>query len=108
MKTEFKHTPGEWKVVAHNWKDVSVSSEKHICLLSLDEDETTDDIFENLSNERDANAKLIAAAPDLLDALVNMRTAFDLSNEKYTEWIATKEVYDAMSVIDLAIQKAIS
>lgn len=53
-----------------------------------------------------ANVKLIAAAPNLIEALKNMRMAFDISNEKYTEWTATLEIYDAMSLIDKAIKDA--
>src|SRR5256885_12000685 len=55
-----RHTPGPWEVnVAPRGKDVpqvSVSGETAVCILSENGDE-------------EANARLIAAAPDLLTAL---------------------------------------
>ena len=58
-----KHTPGPWHVDEHN--DVS-SKERHVATPSFYGDDSDD-----------ANANLIAAAPDLLAALL----AFDVSED---------------------------
>ena len=82
---EFKGTKGEWKVKVGNW-DYSVniySAKIHICHAygRLNNDD------EHVSSveEMEANAKLIAAAPELLEALQiavkNMRLADEIEFE---------------------------
>jgi hypothetical protein len=104
-----KHTSGPWEVDGFDTTSVikNEGSEiwpqwKHICRC----DYGYADPEKHLEGNK-ANAKLIAAAPELLEALINMRKAFDKSNEKYADWVATSEVYDAMAVIDSAIKKAV-
>ena len=67
-----KHTQGEWKVklwpdkdlgfVATSIETVPESNKFSIC-----------DVYGNNTKEQQANAKLIAAAPDLLNALNELR-----------------------------------
>lgn len=57
---ETKHTPGQWKITIHP----AYPYEKRICGNS---EEVA--IVRNLTSNSEANAKLIASAPDLLRAL---------------------------------------
>jgi len=74
MKTETvtKHTPGPWKAFGcavyqeDNWQDGANLGGKYICGIR-DTNNPTD--------ERAANARLIAAAPELLDALTKLASA---------------------------------
>lgn len=69
MKTQ--HTPGPWSVCSHSWSDTSIYAKEddsyRVCRLSMlpisEENQSM------LESEMDANALLIAAAPDLLEAL---------------------------------------
>ena len=65
-----KHTPGPWRVFEHSWSDTSVLAEGFdhaVCLLDInhatEESQASDEAL------MAANARLIAAAPDLLEAL---------------------------------------
>lgn len=66
-----KHTPGPWMIAETNQDDEQISAEVHApsgyiasVLRILDDESTPEDIAEHL-----ANARLIAAAPELLEAL---------------------------------------
>lgn len=70
---EAKHTA--WKVIEHNWQEMSVSDgEKTICILSINDGENEDDddqdsaeaYFCMQKHEQRYNAELIASAPELL------------------------------------------
>ena len=61
--SDAKHTPGPWHV-ADNGDDVRDAEERNV-FLDVDRDEWP------------ANARLIAAAPELLAALLNMVECFD-------------------------------
>ena len=66
---EFKGTKGEWTVKRKRGYDIDITNrDGDICWLGLSEfiDET-----------KLANAKLIAAAPDLLDALVFLKQEYE-------------------------------
>lgn len=64
-----KHTAGPWAVVEHSWSDIGVyASEHRVCLLSI-YDEATEETQSELEARDSANARLIAAAPELLEAL---------------------------------------
>jgi hypothetical protein len=64
-----KHTSGPWTVVEHSWSDIGVYAGAHrVCLLSI-YDEATEETQSELEARDSANARLIAAAPELLEAL---------------------------------------
>lgn len=74
---EFKGTKGEWSIkdgliYRRDWRELyeyggGVAGEKPICFIS------NSDFFQE--QERDANAKLIAAAPELLEALIKINAS---------------------------------
>ena len=62
-----QHTPGPWKVLEHSWSDTSIVAEGFdhgICLLDINH--ATEESQEADEALMAANARLIAAAPDLL------------------------------------------
>lgn len=61
---ETKHTKGDWNVTSYNDLQYSISTSAH----GYDEREISDE-------EDQANARLIAAAPDMLKALINAHDA---------------------------------
>jgi hypothetical protein len=65
-----KHTPGPWKIDRQDDEVVMVdaSSGPAIC-----------DVYGDHNGERDANARLIAAAPDLYSALVELLDASNIA-----------------------------
>src|SRR5689334_14071675 len=71
-------TPGPWPVVEHTGRESGIyGGRDHVASLSI-EDICTEETQEELAAEMDANARLIAAAPELLaglkDALDYIRT----------------------------------
>ncbi|WP_025152256.1 hypothetical protein [Morganella morganii] len=84
---EFKGTPGPW--YTSNEGRLLVRDEEWQCVIA-------DGIGCNGEEEEVANARLIAAAPGLLDALINLIEYWKLDE--------TAEAYAAM----LAINKALS
>lgn len=73
-----KHTPGPWYVVDRNWELSTVFSssgdEIARCLIAPEAD---DDIGEKFERIKEANARLIAASPDLLQALIDTLDALE-------------------------------
>lgn len=89
---EFKGTPGEWWVEDESFssdgEDAVISCEirygmVEICRISQGGSER--DIEEPFANEQAANANLIAAAPELLEALQDALHAHDKHGE-HSEW----------------------
>ena len=66
---EFKGTKGEWYVIGSEPEEIS-TDKKSICLVSIQD-------YFNKDIEQRANAKLIAAAPDLLEELVTLLSNID-------------------------------
>lgn len=70
-----KHTSGPWRMVEHSWSDTSiyggdVSKNESFLVASLSiEHIATEKTQDALESTQSANAKLIAAAPELLEAL---------------------------------------
>lgn len=71
MKQEHKHTPGPWSLSLNIDGDY---------LLDTGDTEETAVIFVTEENNGIANATLIAAAPDLLEALEAMLAAFSIDS----------------------------
>lgn len=66
-----KHTPGPWKVFEASWCKTFITApgfDHGIC--GLDINHATEESQESDSAQMAANARLIAAAPELLDALL--------------------------------------
>ena len=76
------HTPGPWECTTHSWHETGVYStvqNQRICKLDTEDwgvDESTEDEFGQIQG---ANARLIAAAPDLLAALQNLLEMVDVA-----------------------------
>lgn len=98
---ETKHTPGPWKV---GEKFYGVTNQTWICF--------TDDVFDyklatvyngtKITNDQvEANAKLIAAAPDLLEACI---MAFD--NMQNGESKTKYRLVTCLNALEEAIKKA--
>ena len=81
-----KHTPGPWKYIGRvsisggiEWPTVECSFKRFIQPEGRDQDEC------------EANARLIAAAPDMLELITNLSGAYEgsdeqRSNELWNEW----------------------
>lgn len=66
---EFKGTPGPW--VIDEWSMTGINSEsKHVALVNYSHHGLPNDVY---GDEHEANAHLIAAAPELLEALIEIR-----------------------------------
>ncbi|MEY0558841.1 hypothetical protein [Providencia sp. PROV113] len=66
---EFKGTPGPW--VIDEWSMTGINSEsKHVALVNYSHHGLPNDVY---GDEHEANANLIAAAPELLEALIEIR-----------------------------------
>ena len=94
-----KHTPGPWTIVEHSWARTGIYA-KHIGIAALDiegdADEATQHEWEALMS---ANARLIAAAPDLLAALQEMTPRFQDLRELagFGESALTREAHAAIA-----------
>jgi len=95
MKTQnnTQHTKGKWKVI-RNEKEHSVYSEYHgsVCKLPLwyGVKETEQGL-----DEAEANAQLISAAPDMLEALKT--TMYILEKQGKTEWLCYTDAKAAIA-----------
>jgi hypothetical protein len=67
-----KHTPAPWKAHIDNCQNANVELSDGHCIYVGSEEQDIDTI--------DANARLIAAAPDLLEALQNLWGVCDANN----------------------------
>lgn len=82
-----KHTPGPW-FIDETWQTAVQSKDKHIAMVNFHKDDTARSVF---GLEHMANAKLIAAAPELLEALQSILDIGkrDMSNPKYDAYFST-------------------
>lgn len=98
-----KHTPGPWRVenLGPHWNNPDITNFA-ICW-SVDGERVVDHVYE------EADANLIAAAPELLEALVAMRTMMDAGAQprKLDEALSWRENDNlARRLCDEAIAKA--
>lgn len=89
---QFKGTPGEWFAAGN---DIYTRTEIVACCMVADK---TDD-------QAKANAKLISAAPELLQACIEMKAAFDNAP---SDWLQTDAVNKAETLMVSGIKKALS
>ena len=96
-----KHTPGPWLIEAQNCHSGDIATvhntdEKWVTIYAPHWMETGMD-----EKEQSANARLIAAAPDLLEALKKISA---IENKMYgADW---EEIEEARDIADAAIAKA--
>ncbi|MEY0819408.1 hypothetical protein AB7201_06150 [Providencia rettgeri] len=70
---EFKGTPGPW--VIDEWSMTGINSEsKHVALVNYSHHGLPNDVY---GDEHEANANLIAAAPELLESLRELVSAME-------------------------------
>lgn len=68
------HTPGPWAITEHSWSATGIYADS-VQIAQIDiYDEATEENQEALEARTAANARLIAAAPDLLAALIALTT----------------------------------
>jgi hypothetical protein len=75
QKTMSKHTPGPWKVDVWNYDNADMPRKDLVVLnhsfrlATIDWDEGKDNPYTIAKNEAESNARLIAAAPEMYEAL---------------------------------------
>lgn len=95
-----KHTPGPWEIQqletnrnGYDWPTFAVRSPQNVCLAVVG------DVDRHHAEQHPANARLIAAAPDLLAALIELRDSYP--------WSANRTVGGELwSQVNAAIAKA--
>ena len=85
------NTQRNWKVESCNVRTTIVSDEKQVCNLF------------NVGDETEANAKLIAAAPELLDALIDCQ---EFLSKRFGHTIVGQGMLDRINKVNRAIKKA--
>jgi hypothetical protein len=104
------HTPGPWMAI--KYKKQNVKELGFLILQNRGFDETNiATVFKaiDVSEEQiEANAKLIAAAPELLEALcANAKILEWVISQKYSMWSAqTQGLHDALAKTNSVIKKA--
>lgn len=93
-----KHTPGPWTIADDNGTDIGIIARKRgrggqmVAMVTVDEDVPQDD------DERLANARLIAAAPDLLSACKRAVHLYDHDDAtSVLEWVNSPEFRAAIA-----------
>lgn len=97
-----KHTPGPWRV------HTPTATERRLLVLHPDGERVIARCSEGYNSpisgpipkeEREANARLIAAAPDLLSALEHALAALDDAMKNHTHWIYADAQQEALQAI---------
>jgi hypothetical protein len=105
---ELKHTPGPWEYeseMGDMWVTGPNRNEPVICdiVARLTQfDEGTKEYTPVMQDEDEANAKLIAAAPDLLEALQRFIAFADKANNSHNDGFESSMVLQAKAAIDKA------
>tara|TARA_R110000851_G_scaffold17261_1_gene55037 strand:- start:81 stop:392 length:312 start_codon:yes stop_codon:yes gene_type:complete len=101
---EFKGTQGEWKIVSlHSKHETIVATSTHrIAEAKHYHEKISATLLEPTEEEGKANAKLIAAAPKLLKALIKINELAECSDDRFSNY--SDEIYNYSSE---AINKAL-
>lgn len=91
-----QHTPGPWAVITEA-RDTRITSSDAHCITRLPQ-------WPELQAEATANARLIAAAPDLLEALQEILAAAQHNDP--SRWVARSLGLHVLAIADAAIKKA--
>jgi hypothetical protein len=94
--SELKHTPGPWIYDPNDRDDLQVKNEKGNRLA---------DVIDNRAftlNQCQANAKLIAAAPDMIKAIIDAIEFITISYNCRNNSMATEMIQKLQSIIDEA------
>jgi hypothetical protein len=98
---EFKHTPGPWIGAGPSFGDPLPHYTTEILVEEENEDGDNTPIcslpFESFDTENEANARLIAAAPDLLDALDTLCNRIELEGATPLDWPAYTQARAAIA-----------
>lgn len=92
------HTPGPWEVAeAGSWKDGKRTSMEYFVRRPGDDVAIASDIIDPANDDApsEVNARLIAAAPELLEALEQLLNQFD--SEIHNEYDGTEMLNDRLS-----------
>ena len=111
-----QHTKGPWNLVRHSWDASSVyaSNGSRVAICRIDEEDVTEETQDACVAVNEANASLIAAAPELLEALKMLVSIYKehVSISSLLEGKSIQEIdqyFDARHVIvDKAIDDAVS
>jgi len=109
---ETKHTPDKWEITLNDDKTIFIHAKKPTgyTLIAILEDPICGDDF---SDEIKANAKLIAAAPDLLHELKEnlfflkaLKERVENKNMGFDEWVKFVQLDATILSIENAIKKS--
>ena len=102
-----RHTPGPWAVYVESNRDITVRAVAHPMLTVACVIGGLDGIFDGgiMGPTSTVNAHIIAAAPDLLEALKELDAIPRFVSEPYIE-IPLKEWRELMDKVDAALAKA--
>ena len=112
MKTETKHTPERWRVsTANDYSGMIIETEgpvndrQTICVMEWDETESFDSDAQEVHK---AHARLIAAAPELLEALRDFENVFSATERAQAGLrdFCVSDLQDAMCKARAAIARA--
>lgn len=102
-----KHTPGPWTMFETSWSNIGIyAGDTEIAGLDI-YDEATEETQDALEKQMGANARLIAAAPELLAALIDERRIRMLGQEPSVHWESLRDARRQSSeATEYAIAKA--
>ena len=114
LETKLKHTPGPWRV-DHQVKRTTAGTQ---FIQVVDKDDVEVSYIYLYKDTAEANARLVAAAPDLLDALMHVVALLHATYDALDEYVAAgddmlrnplnnKRVQDIADMATDALNKAI-